>query len=150
MLAEIEDVLRTMPPLHTLRNDTPEAWSWMGRAASAITLWDSASGVRARTCVKLMQNYNIAIANRGHIQLMVLLEEARSNLRFHTIGPVNSAIGQGAVFDYFDEIRKIIELAKTDLPFIDPYLDAEFVPRYLPHCRWACRCVCSQARGSRL
>jgi hypothetical protein len=64
---------------------------------------------------------------------MVLLEEARSNLRFHIIGPVNSAIGQGEVFDYFDEIRKIIALAKTDLLFVDPYLDADFVSRYLPH-----------------
>jgi hypothetical protein len=37
------------------------------------------------------------------------------------------------VFDYFDEIRKIIELAKQDLFFIDPYLDSEFVSRYLSH-----------------
>jgi hypothetical protein len=58
-----------------------------------------------------------------------VLEEARSNLRYHTLGPVNSAIGQGEVFDYFDEIRKIIELAKTDLLSVDPYLDTEFVSR---------------------
>jgi hypothetical protein len=133
VLAEIEGVLRTMPSRQILRNDTPEAWSWMGRAANAITLWDAASGDRAKTCVKLMQHHNIATANRGHIQLMVLLEQARSNLRFHTIGPVNSAIGQGEVFDYFDEIRKIIELAKTDLLFVDPYMDADFVSRYSPH-----------------
>lgn len=29
--------------------------------------------------------------------------------------------------------RKIIEPAKQDVFFIDPYLDAEFVSRYLPH-----------------
>ena len=34
---------------------------------------------------------------------------------------------QGAVFDYFDGIRKIIEIAKQDIFFIDQYLDAEFV-----------------------
>jgi hypothetical protein len=37
------------------------------------------------------------------------------------------------VFDYFDEIRKIIQLAKRDLLFVDPYLDADFVSRSLPH-----------------
>jgi hypothetical protein len=37
------------------------------------------------------------------------------------------------VFDYFDEIRRTVELAKQDLLFVDPYLDAEFVSRYLPH-----------------
>ena len=50
-----------------------------------------------------------------------------------TIGPVNAAMGHSRIFDYFDEVRKIIEHAKQDLLFVDPYLDAEFVSRYLPH-----------------
>jgi hypothetical protein len=37
------------------------------------------------------------------------------------------------VFEYFDGVRKIIELANVDLLFVDPYLDAEFVSAYLPH-----------------
>jgi hypothetical protein len=36
---------------------------------------------------------------------------------------------------YFDEIRKVIELANDEVLFIDPYLDAEFISRYLPHVR---------------
>lgn len=43
------------------------------------------------------------------------------------------AVSKGLVFDYFDEIRKIVETAKQDLLFVDPYLDAEFVSRYLGH-----------------
>ena len=43
------------------------------------------------------------------------------------------AIGHGLVFDYFDEIRKQIATANQDLLFVDPYLDADFVSRYLPH-----------------
>ena len=71
--------------------------------------------------------------HQGYLGLMVLLQEARADLRMTTLGPVNTAIGQGLVFDYFDEIRKIIALANTDLLFVDPYLDADFVSRYLPH-----------------
>ena len=52
-----------------------------------------------------------------------------------SVGPVNSALGHGQVFDYFDEIRKIIEPATQEVFFVDPYLDAEFVSRYLPHVR---------------
>ena len=33
---------------------------------------------------------------------------------------------------YFDEIRKIVEQAREDLLFVDPYLDSAFVSRYLP------------------
>ena len=50
-----------------------------------------------------------------------------------TVGPVSTAIGAGGVYDYFDEVRKFIESASVDLLFVDPYLDAEFVSRYLPH-----------------
>jgi len=65
--------------------------------------------------------------------LLDLIFEARSSLRLDTVGPVNTAIGQGLVFDYFDEIRKIIATAHRDILFVDPYLDADFVSRYLPH-----------------
>lgn len=63
----------------------------------------------------------------------ILLHQARHDLRMKTIGPLSTAIGHGLIFDYFDEVRKFIEPARKDLFFIDPYLDAEFVSRYLPH-----------------
>ena len=49
-----------------------------------------------------------------------------------TVGPLSVAISGGMPFDYFDEIRKITEMAREDLLFVDPYMDAEFVSRYLP------------------
>jgi hypothetical protein len=51
------------------------------------------------------------------------------------IGPTNAFIDAGNIFDYFDEIRKTIELAGLDVLFVDPYLDANFISRYLPHVR---------------
>jgi hypothetical protein len=83
--------------------------------------------------VREMQKPTVYDSHQGFIGLMVLLEEARADLRMNTLGPINTAIGQGQVFDYFDEIRKIISLAANDLLFVDPYLDADFVSRYLPH-----------------
>ncbi len=64
--------------------------------------------------------------------ILVLLHKARASLRMSTVGPTNLAVERGRVFDYFDEIRKVIESATKDVFFIDPYLDAEFVSRYLP------------------
>jgi hypothetical protein len=52
-----------------------------------------------------------------------------------TLGPINVAVGQGRVFDYFEEIRKTIELATEEVLFVDAYLDADFVSRYLPFVR---------------
>ena len=42
------------------------------------------------------------------------------------------AVVEKRPFEYFNEVRTIIEGAKVDLFFVDPYLDAEFADRYLP------------------
>ena len=58
--------------------------------------------------------------------------------RLKTLGPINIAIGQGLTFDYFDDVRKIIEPARSDLFFIDRYLEAEFVSQICAPCRPWC------------
>jgi len=67
----------------------------------------------------------------GVRETTTLLHKATAALRVPTIGPTNLALPQGGVFDYFDEIRKLIEMATADILFVDPYLDADFVSRYL-------------------
>jgi hypothetical protein len=44
-------------------------------------------------------------------------------------------VSKGAVHDYFEAVRKVIELANEELFFVDPFLDADFVTRYLVHVR---------------
>ena len=46
---------------------------------------------------------------------------------------MSAILNKGSVFDYFDEVRKVVQTAKMDIFFIDAYLDADFVSRYLPH-----------------
>jgi hypothetical protein len=133
LLAEVEDILRTMPPRATLRLDTPENLSWLGRVVAIIARWNPAQGVSARAYLAQFHGTGATDVERGYRGLMNLLNEARGDLRMTTLGPVNTAIGHGLVFDYFDEIRAQITLAKADLLFVDPYLDADFVSRYLPH-----------------
>ena len=65
-------------------------------------------------------------------RLLMLLHQAESDLRLRTVGPFSVGVPAGRVFEYFDELRKLIETARSDLLLVDPYLDAEFVSRYLP------------------
>jgi hypothetical protein len=74
----------------------------------------------------MMRNVN------GRAKLTSLLHQARADLRMD-VGPLSVVIDKGQVFDYFDELRKVIEPARSDLFCVDPYLDAEFVSHYLPH-----------------
>jgi hypothetical protein len=133
LLVEVEDLLRTMPPRGTIRQATEENLSWFGRAQAVVGQWKSELS-------NLMWQYEERIhglsASDGGIALsgmLTLLHQARHDLRMQTLGPVNVAVSHGMVFNYFDEIRKVIELSKQEVFFIDPYLDAEFISRYLPH-----------------
>jgi hypothetical protein len=135
ILAALEDVLRTQPAEGTIRHNTPEVRQWIGRAVAAISAWDAALGTQASTHARFLRGGTGREAFENGQMLIDVLYVAHSSARLHTIGSVNTAIGGGRVFDYFDEIRKIIETANKDLFFIDPYLDAEFVSRYLAHAR---------------
>ena len=43
--AKVENLLRTMPPGETFGNDTPERFSWLGRASIVLSMWNTLKGV---------------------------------------------------------------------------------------------------------
>lgn len=135
LLAEVEDILRTMPPRETLRHAKDENFAWLGRVTALIEAWSMPKMIFIRPAIDQFHGRDANDAQNGFRKIMTLLHEARHDLRMKTVGPLNAAVGRGNVFDYFDEVRKIIEPATRDVFFIDPYLDAEFVARYLPHVR---------------
>jgi hypothetical protein len=132
LLAEVEDVLRTMPSRATIRD--PENAAWFGRALAAIERWNSGKGILiAAPYVKDVMDGNMLISGKALHGLTVLIHQAHHDLLAQVPGAGSIAVPRGMVFDYFDEVRKVIQLAKQDLFFVDPYLDADFVSRYLPH-----------------
>jgi hypothetical protein len=73
------------------------------------------------------------LATSNFSSVLMLLHEARHDLRLNEIGPLSTVVHTGAMFDYFDEVRKLLVTARTDVFFVDPYLNADFVSRYFPH-----------------
>lgn len=132
LLAEVEDLLRTLPPRQQIAHDRPEILSWLGRASAVLQAWDPIQGL-VGPYLGQMRHYQSLPIDQGYKALVTVLHQARHDLRMKTVGPVSVAIPHGGYFDYFDEIRKVIEAARQDLLFVDPYLDAEFVSRYLEH-----------------
>lgn len=133
LLVEIEDIIRTMPPQATVRH-APENGPWFGRVSAAIEKWKPSKSSLVKEYLDLfLSNGHARETLHGFTKLLILLHQAQNDLRLETLGPTNVAIPHKMVFEYFDEIRKIIELARQDLLFVDPYLDAEFVSRYLPN-----------------
>lgn len=131
LLAEVEDILRTAPAASKLHESEPNTLAWLGRAASAIRRWNRIKAVTFDNEVRQLhagRAVNPAPAVAG---IFTTLHEARHDLRMSSVGPLAVAVQQGAVFDYFDEVRKVIASAAVELFFVDPYVDADFASRYL-------------------
>jgi hypothetical protein len=133
LLGELDDLIRTMPSLSNSSGHTPDHLQWLGRASAAMSSWNriKATAVFEPHVARLVSSSHPLLARKQANQILMLLHQARSDLRLATAGPMSVAVPTGSVFDYFDEVRKVIEEAKSDLLFVDPYLDAEFVSRFL-------------------
>jgi hypothetical protein len=133
LLAEVEDLLRTMPDRDDFEKRSEESGVWIGRAAAVVKRWNNAGSIFVDSAVDDAIRALDMVANvKGRTKLKALLQEARADLRLD-LGALSVVVQQGQVFDYFDELRKLIEPARGEVFFVDPYLDAEFVSRYLPH-----------------
>jgi hypothetical protein len=134
LLADVNELIRSQPPRATLRDELPENLAWFGRLSAVITAWDSGRGMMLSLHMSRFRDGGPG-SSVALVQMIDLLYQARADLMLKTDASPSAVIEQGAVFHYFDELRKIIEGASTDLFFIDPYLDAEFVSRYFGQVR---------------
>ena len=109
-----------------------EILSWVGRAVAAIQRWDRV--YRSSCTVIVGKLHSSTQSDQALPELRILLHQARADLRME-VGQLSVVVQAGQVFDYFDELRKVIETARKEVFFVDPYLDAEFVSRYF--LRWS-------------
>ena len=138
LLAEVEDLLRTAPPksAFTEQEDGGKSDQWLGRTAAVIKKWNVLHGVTVQSHItSLLGQFRMLDPDRpgrAYHELRTVLFEAQHDLQMKTVGPLSVAFGAEKPFAYFEEIRKLIEQAREDILFVDPYLDADFISRYLP------------------
>lgn len=132
LLAEVDDVLRSMPDRSTLRHPTDQNFDWLARACVVMRDWDRERSAKFDLAATTFMRARAIESDAAFREMMVLLRQAHHDLS-RNVMPMNLAIDRGGVFDYFDKLREIVSIATQDVLFIDPYLDAEFVSRYLPY-----------------
>lgn len=132
LLGEIEDVLRSIPSELPLRSGQPHVFAWIGRAAALVSQWNAAKGIGFDLYVQALNGPRSTPPASAVAGIITTLQQARHDLRLTTVGPLSVVVGRGEVFDYFDELRKVIAASRSEIFFVDPYLDAEFASRYLP------------------
>ena len=131
LLAEIEDLIRTAPEFTMSKYKWLDNMNWPGRAAAAIRAWDPIAHVTAGTCLSQLSMSTPDIALGGFNRLRMLLDEAKDDLQRRVGIPMSIVVDKGMRFDYFDQIRSILESAHREVLVVDPYLDNDFVSTYL-------------------
>jgi hypothetical protein len=133
LLAEVDDLLRTMPPIDSFESAGPEHFAWLGRASALVHRWDSVKAIaRFDSFASQLGSGSYLQVPQGAQGVLTMLHQLRYDAFLQSPMPQSTNVPTGSVFQYFDEVRKAIELAKSDVFFVDPYLDADFVSRYLP------------------
>ena len=116
----------------TINSGSDEHLVWLGRAAAAIQRWDRVYMAQVGTAMRKISSNDDDSCQAALVALKILLQQAKSDLRME-LGRGSVVVAEGRVFEYFDELRKVIETARNEVFFVDPYLDADFVSRYLPY-----------------
>lgn len=117
-----------------------EALDWFARVAGIVSAYNGTSAVRLNSLLPRISGTTAGIqgpvfANARADACTQFFTEARTlhtQLQLETNSFMTRHVGQGEVHDYFEEIRGIVARATQDILFIDPYIDAEFVTRYMP------------------
>jgi len=130
--AHFDALVRAMPPIATLRHDNPENHEWLGLAAHLVQETDSSRGILFRIEMAKLYSGSNRMPGETERLLVSMVQQCKMTWRFRSAGPLAVAFEPRRPFDYFDEVRKYIESATTEVFFIDPYMDAAFVSRYLP------------------
>lgn len=131
LLAELEDAIRSIPALGNLMGGDLDTAPWLGRTAAILEKTDPMYAIKFASAQSILLSGIQGSYPRAALQFLAVLHEARTNLLLRIPGPRSVAIAGGGVFSYFDEVSKIVQTAKNELLFVDPYLDRDFVSRFL-------------------
>lgn len=136
LLGEIEHLLAHQPIPETISHDLPENFEWFGRVGAALASWRPGGVDKELAAMRAEIALHHAMqATKERMMVLQTLYQARADLRMRTVGPVNVALGAGMPFQFFEAVKQLIAPARTELLFVDPYLNDEFVSRYLTFVR---------------
>jgi hypothetical protein len=127
-------LLRDMPPRGTLGGYIDANMQWFGRARAIVGQWDPIKSAFFGRNVETFFAGGIG-SDRAYAAIMTVLYEVRTDLKMKTGGPTSVAVPAARPLDYYDAVRRLLETALVDILFVDPYIGADFVSRYLPHVR---------------
>lgn len=117
-----------------------EAAAWFADVAGIINAHSTVLGMPFELLIPRVTNRHSGMMSpvasnltlNAQAEFVTRARSVLTQLQLATNTFTTRQLGAGAVHDYFEEVRQLIAGATREVLFIDPYIDATFVTRYLP------------------
>lgn len=117
-----------------------ESASWFADVAGIVNAYSRVDGVSFEGLLSratalpsgIMSPTTSMLAVNAQREFVAKARSLLTRLQLATNTFTTRQLDSGAVHDYFEEVRQLVASATHDVLFIDPYIDATFVTRYLP------------------
>lgn len=117
-----------------------EAMAWFADVSGIVNAYDAGMGLPFALLLPRVTNIHSGIISpvaanftlNAQNEFVTRARSVLTQLQLATNTFTTRQLGAGAVHDYFEEVRQLVAGATRDVLFIDPYIDATFVTRYLP------------------
>ena len=136
LLGEVEDLIRSGPKSSA---QAAADHQWLGQVSAVLaeSMHDTSSVESFIFATGLGGTVGRYQQEASYSRINVSLSKARRVLQWRTRASTGVVIERGMQFDYFDRIRKIIEQANSEIFFVDPYMNADFVSNYMELIDWS-------------
>ena len=127
LLSKVEALLDPPPTLDTI--DT----QWVGRATAVVKKYDRFLGAKFSGLTSGLNSIADFHQSAAASQMISVLHEVKESLMLDLGEAQTVVIEAGQPFKFFEAIRQELIKATSLVFFIDPWIDGDFVGRYLPH-----------------
>lgn len=127
LLTKVNELLDPPPSVDTI--DT----QWVGKASAVVKKHDFTLGAQFSALIPYLNREGINLRSSTVSQMIAILHEVKESLMLELDEDQTVVIEAGKPFIFFEAIRQELIKATSDVLFIDPWIDGDFVSRYLPH-----------------
>ncbi len=132
LLAQVDELLRTMPGRDEMRWEQASL-VWLGQLKAVIAEWSLPATVELSSYLRDARDVIASEAEAAYNGILILLHQAHRDLTMKLNDTAGVVVPHKATYNYFEAVRKIVQMAKRDVLFVDPYMEADFVAAYVPH-----------------
>lgn len=129
LLAQVRSLIERTPDFDQYTPTSHEHLVWLGQAHAFVSQWDRTEAMGIKVSSQLLHSETMREGSLDSIMGAVY----RAMAALELVAPVaaQTTFAAGDVYDFFNELNKVISSAEASIFIVDPYLDPSVFDQYL-------------------